>query len=317
MNMLIIGAGSLGLLYAARLAGANGSGLSLRVDLLTHGSEQAERIRRSGIQILEGKHAARVRASNAESFGTAADEAPSGIDWDWIMLMVKQTHIDSSMLQRLAGMAKGRAKLVCFQNGVGHLERLAEAGIPAERLYAAVTTEGAKKTAPNEVRHTGRGVTLIGSVHAAGTYAEAKPLAEVLSAAGFRAEATDRIGEAMYRKLLVNSVINPLTAILKIKNGTLLSSAYYMDAMNMLYREACDVLGKEGLPITDELWEHLVDVCRKTSDNSSSMLQDVLAGRETEIEWINGSIVRLAAKHQISVPAHRIVYNMVKGTLPG
>jgi 2-dehydropantoate 2-reductase len=309
MKILIVGAGSLGLLFAGKLSAAPGTD----VRLVTRTAAQAEQIREHGLQIEEEGRSVRAELS-CVSF-EAVQVLVDAQRWDWVFLMAKQTHIDTALIQVLVNMitAEGTTKLLCFQNGVGHVDTLAKAGIPRELIYVAVTTEGAQRQAGHIVAHTGFGITALGGGGESGGVHDMAELDGALRASGMNSYVFKDIDAVVYRKLLINCVINPLTSILNIRNGDLLSSRYAMELMKSLYTEACIVLERCGLPITDDLWEQLLEVCGKTANNSSSMREDIRAGRVTEIDWINGSIIRLAAEHSIAVPAHKTVYNLVKG----
>lgn len=92
---------------------------------------------------------------------------------------------------------------------------------------------------------------------------------------------------------MINAVINPLTAIWRVPNGGLLASPERVQIMKELYTEAVQTYDACGINYEKHVWEAILEVCRATSGNISSMLADVLASRETEIRWINGSIVNM------------------------
>jgi 2-dehydropantoate 2-reductase len=119
----------------------------------------------------------------------------------------------------------------------------------------------------------------------------------------------------IYRKLLINAVINPLTAIWRIPNGGLLASGERMKLMRELYDEAVAVYDACGIVHENGTWDSIIGVCRATSGNTSSMLADVLAARATEIRWINGSIVEMAERSGLAVPLHRWMCRMVEGMI--
>ncbi|MFD1904841.1 ketopantoate reductase C-terminal domain-containing protein [Paenibacillus rhizoplanae] len=103
----------------------------------------------------------------------------------------------------------------------------------------------------------------------------------------------------IYRKLLINAVINPLTAIWRVQNGELLASPERVHIMKELYTEAIGIFEACGITLEQGAWEAILEVCRATSGNTSSMLADVLAARETEIRWINGSIVNMGLQQDV------------------
>jgi 2-dehydropantoate 2-reductase len=311
MVIRIIGGGSLGLLFAAKLA------LSGKpAELVTRTENQARTIRENGVHLLAGAeektvHLPCVSISSAQAARNSAPAQPS--DPEWIFLMVKQQHIRDDLLAFIRETLSEKTNVLCFQNGIGHVERLRKA-VPAERLYLAVTTEAALRENSFVVRHTGQGTTLIGQPDPLrANHAPLFFLLRDLADAGFSAEMSKDINEKIWHKLLINSVINPLTAIFNVRNGQLLASLHRIRLMEKLFAEGISVARAEKIAVPDQLWEQLLDVCRKTGDNISSMLGDVRARRETEIDWITGSIMRLAEVHQLSVPTHHAVYHIIKG----
>ncbi|WP_309120615.1 2-dehydropantoate 2-reductase [Paenibacillus sp.] len=314
MNIDIVGGGSLGLLLAGKAACVPG----VRVRLIARTRAQAERVARDGVSVLEPDGAERRSRLSCEAFDAAVSESA---DADWLWFATKQTHWNDALLAYAAGAAKAGARLLLFQNGVGHVERLAAAGAPPERVFVAVTTEGAKKTAADAVAHTGEGTTAIGSAAAAGSEAaaaslmgQALPARDVLRAAGFEADVVPDIERFVRRKLLTNGVINPLTAILRVTNGELAASPHYRSVMRALFDEAYAALTNAAEATDPEAeWRQVLRVCERTAGNHSSMLQDVLGGRETEIDAITGAVLRSAASKGLAAPTHAAMYAMVRG----
>ncbi|MFS1513484.1 2-dehydropantoate 2-reductase [Chengkuizengella sp. SCS-71B] len=307
MKFCIVGGGSLGLLLTAKYTLAN-----IPVVLITRTKDQAEIIRAHGLQLAEGK---REHAANFACYSIVeVKENDLEFDLDWIFLMVKQHHINLSLGQDISTLMKEQTKLLCFQNGIGHEEKLSS-WIPRDKIYLAITTEAAKKNAAHSVVHTGKGIIWIGQESQKSEFFDKseKKLMKSLSDAGFKPQMTNNMSSIIWNKLLINSVINPLTAILKVSNGELLSSENWVQLMKNLLEEGKLVARAAGIKTDEQLWDQLIEVCQKTSNNSSSMLQDILEGRETEIDRINGSLIRLASEYKIEIPTHQVVYNMVKG----
>lgn len=319
----IIGAGSLGLLYAGGLA-ASGQ----QVRLWCRGQEQAEAVRVGGITVhssggaeAQRVPAGRIEAAEAERYAEKARRQPG----DWLLLAVKQQAVEPLLPLLAEASGGGPLRIVCLQNGSGHLERLHEA-LPEASLYAAITTEGAKRSDTAEVVRSGRGVTTIGrwrsteekdrfaaAASAGADNDPARSLAEVLEAAGFSVILSNEVDTIIYRKLLINAVINPLTAIWRIPNGELLADARRVSLMKELFDEAAAVYAASGIPVSLADWDGILRVCESTSANVSSMLADIQAGRPTEIRWINGRIIELAQSAGVEVPAHRMICRLVEG----
>jgi 2-dehydropantoate 2-reductase len=138
------------------------------------------------------------------------------------------------------------------------------------------------------------------------------PLAALLRRAGLPCRVDRRIAEARYLKLLANVCINPVTALYGVRNGEVLRPPYRR-LVERLAQEAAAVLRAEGLSLADEAaLARVAAVARATAGNRSSMLQDVLAGRRTEIEQLNGALLRLARRHRVFAPTHEAVYRAVR-----
>jgi 2-dehydropantoate 2-reductase len=322
MKIDIIGAGSLGLLLAGRLILAGNE-----VRIWCRSDEQTRALSLSGITIsYEDErppiHVAgdRFLAGVVTEFTEAYRQAPG----EWIMITVKQNVLHRDLPAVLLPLGEEQPCIVCFQNGIGHMEMLKQL-MPKSHLYAAVTTEAAKKKTTCAVIHAGAGEVWIGKASGEnnnlgsptnfGKELEVIRLLETLSFAGFSAYLSKEMNTMIYRKLLINAVINPLTAIWRIPNGGLLASGERLKLMRELYDEAVAVYDACGIVYENGAWDSIIGVCRATSGNTSSMLADVLAARATEIRWINGSIVEMAERSGLAVPLHRWMCRMVEGMI--
>ncbi|WP_339319443.1 2-dehydropantoate 2-reductase [Paenibacillus sp. FSL R10-2734] len=317
MKIDIIGAGSLGLLLAGRLI-ASGN----EVRLWCRGIEQCRQLEDEGLTVSydDGRDSIsisgdRFASAAIEGFAVAYLHEPS----DWIIVTVKQDILHNVLPEFLSSLKKEQVHIICFQNGIGHMEML-KGLLPKANLYAAVTTEAAKRKSLTEVIHAGAGEVWIGEwslrdgqapiIH---TDLQANYLIEVLNMAGFSAFLSNEVDTMIYRKLLINAVINPLTAIWRIPNGELLASEERLQLMKELFREATMVYDACGVTYDDDAWDNILEVCRLTAGNISSMLADVLASRTTEIRWINGSLVEMAERTGTLVPLHRWICQIVEG----
>lgn len=303
--MVWVGGGSLGLLFASKFALAG-----LSTELIVRSEAQRQSIELEGLRLVEDH-----RQLTASSACSTLSMPWTGEPPDWIALMVKQSHLTEELILRLAELMDRfpLAKLLCFQNGIGHEERL-ESYIARERIFTAVTTEAAYRTGLNTVEHTGRGMVWFGHLMEPDRLSdiEGENLTSQFTKAGFVASMSKNIKERVWKKLLINAVINPLTALLHIRNGELLASSDRQVMMRELFEETKTVANAEGGGIREQLWDELINVCERTSDNYSSMLQDVSSGRETEVDWINGSIVRLGERKGLQTPLNRMVTLLIK-----
>jgi 2-dehydropantoate 2-reductase len=134
----------------------------------------------------------------------------------------------------------------------------------------------------------------------------------VFSNAGIETEVSTRIHDLVWNKLLTNVGINALTALTGLKNGKLLDFPETLRLMEALVSEAAEVARRKGVRIDKNPLEKVKAVAEATRENRSSMGQDFDFKRRTEIDAINGAVVREAAKLGISVPYNQIVTDLVK-----
>jgi 2-dehydropantoate 2-reductase len=318
----VIGGGSIGLLYGARLAEAGAE-----VTIWTRSREQAELLRVQGILLKEldgtSKRIVRVNSNWIERLpGKFLNKTGHPLNrYRWILLTVKQTDINERLLAQLNAFIEGltdeAAAVVCMQNGIGHLERIYKK-LPDTPLFAAVTTEGAKRVDGGTVQHTGKGQLWLGEWDGnkrnrdESLEISQKMLISLLQTAGFTSFLSNDMENRIFVKLLINAVINPLTAIFDVTNGELPKHPSRESLMRALYAETEFILRQAGMRMEYDGWQQIMEVCRQTSGNVSSMLSDVRAGRTTEIDAINGGIVELAEQYDIPAPINQAVTALVK-----
>jgi len=192
--------------------------------------------------------------------------------------------------------------------------------------WTGISSAGVYSTAPFHIVHAGRGPLSLGMVKGPTLRHDAVPPfgfmidrlvdAEILDATVLSPRA---IREAQLRKLVVNAMINPLTVVYDCKNGQLFSDASRLARMKDLFLETAQVVSgmmgnasNEAGDFTNELWEHVCSVGHATGENFSSMLQDVRAGRRTEIDYINGVIVKQGEQLGIPTPLNHELVQFVK-----
>jgi 2-dehydropantoate 2-reductase len=136
-------------------------------------------------------------------------------------------------------------------------------------------------------------------------------LASLMRTAGMDARVVRDIQSARLRKLLANVCLNPVTAVFGVRNGEVRKPPYSLFAQ-ALALEAAPVLAAEGLKITPrEAIRRVMDVAKVTAGNRSSMLQDIMARRRTEIDHLTGALLRMARKHRVAVPTHAAFHRLI------
>ncbi len=309
MKVVVVGPGAMGCLMAASLAlkadfsdnSINGNSLWL----LDHKKERATAIAQHGIILEEDdrEYNCHVHASaDPEQIGKA----------DIIFLCVKSQDV-GSFLSQFQSLLKAETLLITLQNGIGHipiLQKIAQ----SNNVAIGVTAQGATLKGIGRVRHAGYGLTRIG--YMAPQTGDAMVIlnraAVLLTRSGITTEVVDSVMDHVWAKLLVNVGINALTAILGCQNGKLLdthsSKAQLVDAV----QEAETVARAIGINIKEDPVAMTCKICQATRLNFSSMLQDVQNKRPTEIDSINGAVVKKAKELGILVPVNEKLVQAVK-----
>ena len=206
--------------------------------------------------------------------------------------------------------------IVLFQNGLGSQQAVA-ARWPNRPILAASTTEGANRPEPDLLVHAGTGDTWVGALtEPAEDLLE--PVVSQLRASGLTVHSEPDILPRLWQKLVINAGINPYTAILDCVNGEILSAPLFLDTVDTLCREVSELMAASGqeAPGPEILRERIEAVARRTASNTSSMRADVLRGRATEIDFINGYLARLGNELGISVSVNQMLTERVKQLSP-
>lgn len=218
---------------------------------------------------------------------------------DLVVVACKAGQVEAAVTPLLPAMPRAHWLILC--NGLGPQQWLADQA-PGRVLWGT-TTEGARREAGGRVRRTGRGETLIGAPTAAAADAETRRFGDWLVATPgpLTLNWAADIDRRLWLKLAVNAVINPLTAAGGLPNGALAEPSWRgeIDALCAEIRAvaaACD----QALP--GDLAERVLAVARATASNHSSMRLDIEAGRPTEIEFINGFLLRRAFERELKTP---------------
>ena len=201
--------------------------------------------------------------------------------------------------------------VVLLSNGMGFQEQVL-ASIPSLNIFCGTTTEGAHLLAAGHVRHAGSGETRIG--FAAKTADDRRPVwLHQWERAVDNSVWDSDIQPALWTKLAVNCVINPLTALNRCHNGELEARKSLANQVAPLRDEVAAVCRAQGhVKIAAALPRITAAVIQATSGNRSSMLQDMDAGRLTEIDYITGYLLEVADQHSIDIPLNRALFEAIK-----
>lgn len=253
-----------------------------------------------------------------QNFSLLLSTRPADVTKTAILLVCVKAYDTVAACQQWLSLLADDGCLVLCHNGMGTTEQVAAMLKPSQQLWVASTTHGALKTGPYRLVHTGIGSTSLGPVNAAAQAAFTSPthgLALAINAALGPLTLTADIASLLWQKLLVNLVINPLTALHQCRNGDLLAPQY-QDVVDSLITEAVQVAQAEGVAIAEATAKQLVrQVMQKTAENYSSMQQDVALQRRTELAAISGFLLHCAKRHQLVVPTHQQLYQQLTARL--
>jgi 2-dehydropantoate 2-reductase len=304
----------MGTLMAARLASAMQAGgddtaeRPERVILYGRPSDHLAAIQRDGVVLTE-------RDGSAHAVPVTATSDPADVEGsDLVIVLVKSWATGESVKPLKAHLTRD-AVVLTLQNGLGNAAQLRSAllhdGV-RPHVWLGVTTQAALRTGPGKVSHTGEGITVIGR-KSSEVNARLQQIAATLSAAGIETHAVDDIHRWVWRKLAVNAAINPVTALAGAPNRAIRENADLQRACRLLAREAVAVAAARGLSLNEQqLMSAINDVAEATGDNHSSMLVDLEHGMRTEIDAINGAIVKEAERRGIEVPANQLVLSLIR-----
>lgn len=296
-DILLVGTGALATLFAARLSEA-GHGVHML------GTWQ------KGLAELQQRGARMVDASgNERAFQVHATDDPREVGGAKFAIVLVKSWQTARVARQLKESLALDGHALTLQNGLGNLETLA-LDLGTDRVSMGITTTGATLLGPGLVRSGGDGIISIEQNQALG------PLEAALRSSNFNLQIVEDAQSLIWGKLVINAAINPLTALLQVPNGELLSHPKARRMMGELARETAEVAEAEhvSLPFSNPV-SAAEDVARKTAANLSSMFQDVRRGAPTEIDAICGAVMKTGQKHGIRTPYNKACWTMVRASV--
>ncbi|MDQ5821387.1 MAG: 2-dehydropantoate 2-reductase [Actinomycetota bacterium] len=297
--MCVVGAGAIGSLFAGHLARV------CDVWVLARRPEHAWALEQDGLRVTrrDGEFTARVRATHAvREVG----------EIDLVILATKATGLDAAC-SALAGCLEG-ATVMTVQNGLGAEEVVA--GYGAWPLVSAVTFMSGTRHSDTHVEYILDTATWLGPYRDT-TYEDVQAIAELLVAAGLKAEALPDLRPAQWSKLIFNATVNAVAALTGLPHDPHFAAEERADDLGRLVHGLVDegkrIAAAAGVELHDDPWEMNVLATQRGSAHYPSMLEDVEAGRATEVDLITGALVREAARHGVEAPLHTAMSALVKG----
>jgi 2-dehydropantoate 2-reductase len=200
--------------------------------------------------------------------------------------------------------------VLTLQNGLGNIEQISEQ-IGLLNVIAGTTAHGATMLGPGKIRHAGHGKTVIGELNGLKSD-RLQMITDLLQKAGLETDQSENVLGLIWDKLLVNVGINALTALTGLTNGQLLDHPEIVELLEGSVLEAKQVAKGKGITLHyEDPVAHTKEVCKATSFNKSSMLQDIMNHKQTEINSINGAIVDEGKTYGIKTPINEVLRNLV------
>jgi len=298
VKVCVVGCGAVGSLFAANLAQLD----DVEVWAYDLAREHVEAINRDGLRLSgAGEVVARPRAT------WDAKELPR---CDFGIVATKAMHTASAIAATADAFADGCVATV--QNGLGNEESIAD---HVERVIRGTTFPAGKLLAPGQVQWDVKGDTTFGPFEPKPAPAqEIERLADACTRAGMPAQAVPDARGPQWRKVIFNAATNPVGALTGLTHGRVCEDPELRRLVSGLVDEGKSVAAVQAIEL-DADPEELIDHAAKPEvayDHKASMLQDVEARRLTEIDYLNGGIVRFGEEHGVPTPLNRAIWALVK-----
>lgn len=299
MKIAIVGTGAMGCLIAAFLKNKTKEDIWL----VDKNPERAKRIREDGIKV-EG-----ISGAFTIKLEVSADPEEIG-PCDLVIVCVKSYSTEDAC-KNIKGLVSADTHVLTLQNGIGNVQILNDHFGP-ERVIAGITNHGATLLGVGHIRHAGRGETVIGKSDGK-LSGVLKNVSGILNRCGFETKISKDIDSVIWSKLIINVGINALTAITHLNNGRLIEYDQARELLRLSVQEAVKIVKRKRIKLAyDDPIQKVESVCKATATNVSSMLQDILNLKRTEIDFINGAVIRQGKSLGIPTPVNEVLTNLVK-----
>lgn len=289
MKIVIIGAGSVGMLLATFLAE------TMDVTIVVRRKEQFEAIRSHG---LLRKNMDGTLTKKSVKVVTSLKEIPTD---SFVIVSVKYAQLET-IYPQLKKLSKD-TPILFVQNGLAHLE--SALSLPQKTIAFGSCQFGAQKENDYTVLHRGIGVLKLAVER--GNQGVFQFFFDVNSKL-FPIELVDDAEGMLFEKALFNCFINPLTTVLNVKNGELIKNLHTKTLLKAMYEELMDAFPEQRKIVS---FQDVLSLCEKTATNTSSMLQDRLMNRKTEVESIVGEVIKRAERNRKNTPILETLYQLV------
>ncbi len=296
MNIAILGAGAMGMLFGSLLAQKH------HVCLIDTNPSRVEQILADGVQIHE-------QDGTVHRFRPSAAASSEGMKpADLVIVFVKAMYSRSALKENLRLIGPDTF-VMTLQNGAGHGDIIKEF-VPGSRIIIGTTQHNSSVISGTSVHHGGGGKTCIGSLE--GTPPELQTIAKALSSCGIETSVSDNIQKIIWNKLFLNASASVLTGILQVPLGFLADDPHGWSLTETLVREAVSVARGEGLDFdADCVLNDIRCTLEHSRDGLTSIYADLKAGRLSEVDTISGFVVKSSARNHVPAPSHAFVLELI------
>jgi 2-dehydropantoate 2-reductase len=291
LKIAVMGAGAVGCYYGGMLARAG------HEVVLIARPQHVEAIQQDGLRMETKSFDERVRIS-------ASTQASAVQGARLVLFCVKSTDTETAGAQMLAHLAP-EALILTLQNGVDNAERL-RAILPGHEVAAAVVYAATEMAGPGHLKHHGRGELVIEPSSVSHVVAQA------LGAAGVPTEISDNVRGALWAKLILNCAYNAVSAIAQLPYGKTVEGEGVRDVMRDVVAECLAVAKAEGIPVAGDVHAAVNKLAASMPSQYASTAQDLARGKRTEIDYLNGLIVKRGEALGVATPANRVLWALVK-----
>lgn len=279
-----------------------------RVILYGRPSPHLEKVQQDGVALTE-------RDGSTRTIPVHATSDPAEVEGSELVIVLVKSWATAESVKPLKTHLTRDAVVLTLQNGLGNAAQLRAAllndGV-RPHVWLGVTTQAAIRTGPGAVTHTGVGITVIGR-KSSEVNERLHQVANTLTSADIQTSAVDDIHRWVWRKLAINAAINPVTALAGVQTRAVRENSALQEACRLLACEAVEVANARGLSLdAEQVLAAVNEVADATGDDQSSMLVDLQAGIRTEIDAINGAVIKEARRCGIPVPANQMVASLIR-----
>ena len=295
IKVAVMGAGAVGCYYGGMLARAG------HEVVLIARPQHVEAIARDGLRMETTSFDEHVRL--------AASSEPGAVQGaNLVLFCVKSTDTESAGAQIQAQLAPD-VLVLCLQNGVDNADRLRTV-LTGTAVAAAVVYVAVEMAGPGHVRHHGRGELVIEPAISRATSSQA--VAQALIAAGVPTEISANVRGVLWAKLILNCAYNAVSAITRLPYGKTVAGAGIKDVMRDVVAECLAVAQAEGVQVAGDVDAAIRKIAETMPSQYSSTAQDLARGKRSEIDYLNGLIVRRGEALGVATPANRVLWALVK-----